>query len=86
MIDFTPELQAEALKIVSEYKTGPLFTPPSVFDANGKKGTLMLPNATGGANWQGAAADPETGMLYVPSATSPYVAAMVNDAKHSDMD
>jgi quinoprotein glucose dehydrogenase len=86
LIDFTPELRAEALKIVSEYKTGPLFTPPSVFDANGKKGTIMLPNATGGANWQGAAADPETGVLYVPSVTSPYVAALVKDGKRSDMD
>ena len=46
----------------------------------------MLPNATGGANWQGAAADPETGMLYVPSVTNPYVAALVHDPKHSDMD
>ncbi|MGA2882914.1 MAG: pyrroloquinoline quinone-dependent dehydrogenase [Bryobacteraceae bacterium] len=86
LIDFTPGLKAEALKIMSEYKTGPLFTPPSVFDANGKKGTIMLPNATGGANWQGAAADPETGMLYVPSVTNPYVAALVHDSAHSDMD
>jgi quinoprotein glucose dehydrogenase len=86
LIDFTPELKAEALKIASEYKMGPLFTPPSVFDANGKKGTLMLPHATGGANWQGAAADPDTGMLYVPSATMIWVAALVHDPKQSDMD
>jgi quinoprotein glucose dehydrogenase len=86
LIDFTPELKAEALKIASEYKTGPIFTPPSVFDANGKKGTLMLPNATGGANWQGAAADPETAVLFVPSVTNPTVAALVHDPKHSDME
>ena len=79
LIDFTPELKAEALKIASEYKMGPLFTPAIVFDTNGKKGTLMLPNATGGANWQGAAADPETGVLYVPSVTNPYVAALIHD-------
>jgi quinoprotein glucose dehydrogenase len=85
LIDFTPELKAEALKIASEYKMGPLFTPATVFDANGKKGTLMLPNATGGANWQGAAADPETGVLYVPSVTNPFVAALVHDPQHSDM-
>jgi len=85
LIDFTPELKAEALKIASEYKMGPLFTPAIVFDTNGKKGTLMLPNATGGANWQGAAADPETGVLYVPSVTNPYVAALVHDPQHSDM-
>jgi len=85
LIDFTPALKAEALKIASQYKMGPLFTPPSVFDANGKKGTLMLPNATGGANWQGAAADPETGVLYVPSVTNPYIVALVHDPGHSDM-
>lgn len=46
----------------------------------------MLPHATGGANWQGAAADPETGALYVPSVTNPYVAALVHDPQHSDME
>ncbi|HMD50383.1 MAG TPA: PQQ-binding-like beta-propeller repeat protein, partial [Bryobacteraceae bacterium] len=86
LIDFTPELKAEALKIASEYKLGPIFTPPSVYDANGKKGTLMLPAVTGGANWQGAAADPETGTLFVPSVTSPSVVALVHDPKRSDMD
>jgi len=85
LIDSTPELKAAALKIASEYKMGPIFTPAIVFDADGKKGTLMLPHATGGANWQGAAADPETGMLYVPSVTNPYVAALVHDPQHSDM-
>ncbi len=86
LIDATPELKAEALKIASQYKLGPIFTPPSVYDANGKKGTLMLPAVTGGANWQGAAADPETGTLFVPSVTSPSVVALVHDPKRSDMD
>ncbi len=85
LIDATPELKAEALKIASQYKLGPIFTPPSVYDANGKKGTLMLPAVTGGANWQGAAADPETGTLFVPSVTDPSVLALVHDPKHSDM-
>ena len=85
LIDFTPELKAEALRIASQYRMGPIFTPPSVFDANGKKGTLMLPNATGGANWQGAAADPEAGILFVPSVTNPFVAALVHEPQRSDM-
>jgi quinoprotein glucose dehydrogenase len=46
----------------------------------------MLPNVSGGANWQGAAADPETGLLYVPSATDPGVGAVIKDAKRSSMD
>lgn len=85
LIDFTPELKGAALKIASQYKMGPIFTPAIVFDSDGKKGTLMLPHATGGANWQGAAADPETGALYVPSVTNPYVAALVHDPRQSNM-
>ena len=30
LIDFTPELNAEAKRIASNYKLGPLFTPPVV--------------------------------------------------------
>ncbi len=67
LIDFTPELKQEALKIVSEYRYGPMFMPPSVVVAGKNKGTLIRPNLSGGANWQGAAADPETGILYVSS-------------------
>jgi quinoprotein glucose dehydrogenase len=70
LIDFTPELKAEAVKMVSEYKLGGVFTPPMPPGKDGKKGLLKLPNATGGANWQGGAADPETGILYVASGTS----------------
>ncbi|HVR28915.1 MAG TPA: pyrroloquinoline quinone-dependent dehydrogenase [Thermoanaerobaculia bacterium] len=69
LIDFTPELRQMALDLVADYVTGPLYTPPIVTGEGGKKGTLMLPSAAGGANWRGAAWDPETGMLYVPSMT-----------------
>jgi len=44
----------------------------------------MLPNANRRRELAGAAADPETGVLYVPSVTSPYVAALVKDGKRSD--
>ena len=69
LIDFTPELRSEAIRIASEYKLGPLFTPPILGGSDGFRGVLMLPTATGGANWQGGAVDPETGILYVASAT-----------------
>ncbi|NKB35166.1 MAG: PQQ-binding-like beta-propeller repeat protein [Pseudomonadales bacterium] len=74
LIDFTPELRAEALKIFSNYVTGPLFTPPSVATENGTQGTIQLPGSQGGADVQGAAFDPVTGYLYIPSITSPFVA------------
>ncbi len=65
LIDLTPELLAEAKEIASNFRMGPLFTPPST-----GTGVLMLPSAGGGANWPGAAVDPETGVLYVPSSTT----------------
>ena len=86
LIDFTPELKAEAVAIASRYKLGPIFTPPSIAAANGLKGTLMLPASTGGANWQGGAFDPETGMLYVASATNPTSYPQVHDPKRGNMD
>lgn len=74
LIDFTPELRAEALEIFANYVTGPMFTPPSVAEPNGLLGTIQLPGSQGGADVQGAAFDPETGYFYVPSITSPFVA------------
>jgi quinoprotein glucose dehydrogenase len=64
LVDFTPEIKAEALAIRETLNAGPLFTPL------GEKPTTVLPSWIGGANWWGAAADPETGMLYVPSITA----------------
>ena len=69
LIDFTPELRAEALEVVKNYRMGPLFTPPSLADANGTWGTLTLPNNQGGANWPGGSYDPDTQTLYVYSKT-----------------
>lgn len=73
LIDFTPELREEALKIVSRYAHGPMFLPPVIIGENGLKGSLHLPSAAGGANWGGACFDPETGLLYVGSMTLPMV-------------
>ena len=49
---------------------GPLFTPPVVSTWPGPLGILMLPNITGGANWQGGSFDPETKMFYIFTNTS----------------
>src|SRR6185436_3720758 len=79
LIDFTPELRAEAAAIVKQYVTGPLFTPPSIRGTgpNATKGTIQLPGSVGGADWQGAAFDPESGLLYVPSITTPFIADLL---------
>src|SRR5262245_2218696 len=78
LIDFTSELRTQAIRILSQYRYGPLFTPPSKADAKGTKGTVQMPGAIGGSNWTGAAADPETGVLYVTSVHGPFIAEMVN--------
>src|SRR5262249_4487847 len=65
---------------------GPLYTPPIVRDTDGKIATLLLPAHVGGANWQGGAVDPETGILYVSSVTNQDALALTAaDPKRSDM-
>lgn len=77
IIDFTPELKAEALKILSGYKYGPLYTPPVLKGSpEGPKGTILVPGTNGGADWGGASFDKETGILYVPSAHMPTIIAL----------
>jgi quinoprotein glucose dehydrogenase len=86
LIDFTPALKEEAIKIASQYKMGPLYTPPIVRDTDGKLAMLLLPHHTGGVNWPGGAVDPETGILYVASLTNHDALALsVADPKRSDM-
>jgi quinoprotein glucose dehydrogenase len=70
LIDFTPELRQEAIKLVSKYKIGPIFTPPSVSKQDGTLGTLISPGSQGGTNWPGGSYDPETHTAYVFSQTA----------------
>jgi quinoprotein glucose dehydrogenase len=67
LIDFTPELRAEAEKLVAKYRIGPLFTPPAVSKLDGPLGTLISPGTLGGTNWPGGSYDPETHTVYVYS-------------------
>jgi quinoprotein glucose dehydrogenase len=57
--DLTPEIKALAQAEMRKYRTGPIFTPPSL------EGTLHLGAA---AEWGGAAFDPESGFLFVRAA------------------
>lgn len=65
LIDFTPELKAEGMAIISKYKIGPLFTPPVVSKPGGPLGTLDIGCCQGGTNWPGGSYDPQTHILYV---------------------
>ncbi len=71
LIDFTPELRARAIEALADFHTGPLFQPPLHRDNDlGKKAALWCPGDIGGVNIDApVAADPETGVLFVPSRT-----------------
>jgi quinoprotein glucose dehydrogenase len=86
LLDWTPEIKAEALRVMSYHRTGPIYAPPSVLGAGGKAGLLMLPSNTGGANWEGGAFDPETGIVYIFSTTNPARIALEHDPSRSNMD
>jgi quinoprotein glucose dehydrogenase len=62
--NLTPEVRRLAEEQLKKFRIGPLFTPPSL------KGTLQRPSQNGGANWGGAAFDPQTGTLYVRAANT----------------
>ncbi len=77
LIDFSPEIRAEAMEIAANYRMGPLYTPPSLIDdPDGTKGTLVLPGWGGGASWPGAGVDVEAGILFVPSLKVPVVVSL----------
>ena len=67
LIDFTTGLRNEARTIMNRFTHGPLFTPPIA------RGTIHMPGVAGSASWSCAAVDPEKGILYVPSITSPFI-------------
>lgn len=86
LVDFTPAIKAAALEAVKGLRMGPMFTPPSLAEApDGTRGTLVLPHYGGGSNWEGGAADPETGMLYVASQTVPSAWAVSAAGERSDV-
>jgi quinoprotein glucose dehydrogenase len=65
VVDFTPAIKSAALTELARYRTGPLYTPPSL------EGTVVMPGAIGGSGWGGASVDPETGWIYIKASNSP---------------
>ena len=72
LIDFTPEMRAQAEKNLERWvwKDGTLYNPPIAGDVNGMLGGINLGNAGGGTNWPGGSFDPETGIVYASATTS----------------
>ncbi len=70
LIDFTPELRAQALEILEDWDWGPSPWVPPLHSMNqeGKKGAVFCPSTAGGSEiYGGTVADPETGIVYVAS-------------------
>ncbi|MGH9345956.1 MAG: pyrroloquinoline quinone-dependent dehydrogenase, partial [Vicinamibacterales bacterium] len=79
VIDFTPELHAQALEVLKKYKwggnypyNGTLYNPPIVGNVNGLLGALNIGNASGGTNWPGGGYDPETHIVYAQANMSAF--------------
>jgi quinoprotein glucose dehydrogenase len=74
LIDFTPELRAQALEVIKRYNTTPSpFTPGAVADANGMLGAIVAPTAT---NWPGGGYDPELHIVFAPAGNVPGARAL----------
>ncbi len=70
LIDFTPEMRAQAVKNFQLYKTGPMFVPPIVSVAGGPLAALTIGTLNGGTNWPGAGYDPETHVVFAPASNA----------------
>jgi quinoprotein glucose dehydrogenase len=86
LINFTPQLRAEAEQIVSKYHLGPVYTPGVLSTVGGPYGTLAMGTAGGGTNWPGGSYDPETHIAYLPSQREVWSIGLVpGDPKRTDM-
>jgi quinoprotein glucose dehydrogenase len=70
LIDFTPEMRAQAQKNFQLYKTGPMFLPPAVSVIGGPIGALTIGTLNGGTNWPGAGYDPQTHTVFAPASNA----------------
>jgi quinoprotein glucose dehydrogenase len=78
VIDFTPEIKALAQAELAKYRSGSMFTPPSL------QGTIVMPGAIGGSGWGGGAFDPETGIIYLKATNQPALYALRKVDQPSD--
>jgi quinoprotein glucose dehydrogenase len=71
LIDFTPAMRAQAIENLKNYRVAGMFNPPLLgHTTGGLRGAINVGNASGGTNWPGAGADPETHIVYAQAATA----------------
>ncbi len=59
LTNISPEAHASALERFRRYRSGSIFTPPSL------QGTITMPGHLGGMEWQGGSFDPQLNVLYL---------------------
>ena len=59
LTNVTPEAREYALEQFRKYRSGSIYTPPSL------RGTITMPGHLGGAQWHGGSFDPMLNVLYV---------------------
>lgn len=74
----TPEAHEAVRERFQEVRSDGQFVPPSL------EGTMIFPGFDGGAEWGGAAFDPETGRLYVNSNEMPWILTMEEVVEDGD--
>jgi quinoprotein glucose dehydrogenase len=75
VIDFTPELRAQALDVLKRYKVGPSpFTPPLLGSVTGILGAIGAGTAT---NWPGSGGDPDTHVVFAQASNAPSSRSLV---------
>jgi quinoprotein glucose dehydrogenase len=70
LIDFTPELRAQAKDVIARYRVAGMFNPALIGDGKGLLGSINMGNGGGGTNWNGAGYDPETHIVYAQAENS----------------
>src|SRR6185503_12920165 len=71
LIDFTPAMRAQALENLKSYRVAGMYNPPLLGQTSGGlRGAINVGNASGGTNWPGGGADPETHTVYAQAAMS----------------
>lgn len=80
LADFTPGAHDSLVHTFHSLRYEGLFTPPDL------KGSLNFPGTRGGAEWGGAAYDPERSVLYVRSNDSPEIDSLQLIRENSDAD
>jgi quinoprotein glucose dehydrogenase len=69
LIDFTPAMRAQAFENLKNYRVAGMYNPPLLGKTSGGlRGAINVGNASGGTNWPGAGADPETHTVYAQAA------------------